>query len=54
MIVEGHRKEYEQAFVNAANKVGVQLDILPNPIEDDTALEKFIQQMTAEKPMHFL
>ncbi|HOV33405.1 MAG TPA: hypothetical protein PLX23_08590 [Candidatus Hydrogenedens sp.] len=48
--VEGHRKEYEQAFTNAANKVGIQLDILPNPIEDDAALDKFIQQMTAEKP----
>ncbi|HOQ31772.1 MAG TPA: hypothetical protein PLA12_04570 [Candidatus Hydrogenedens sp.] len=48
--VEGMRKQFEQAFINSANKVGVQFEMLPDPIEDDTALEKFINQMSTEKP----
>ncbi len=48
--VEGHRKEYEKAFFDSAHRIGVTLEILPDPIEDDTALEKFIQLVFTEKP----
>ncbi|MCA1902340.1 MAG: hypothetical protein LDL53_09015 [Candidatus Hydrogenedens sp.] len=48
--VEGHRKEYEKAFYDSANRVGVTLEMLPDPIEDDSVVEKFIQFISAEKP----
>ncbi len=48
--VEGHRKEYEKSFFASANRVGVNLEMLPDPIENDSALEEFIRFISTEKP----
>ncbi len=48
--LEGHRQEYERAFIEASKKVGVTLEMQPTPIEDDSALEKFIQLAKDENP----
>lgn len=48
--VEGHRQEYERAFMDSAKRVGVSVEMLADPVEDDQALEKFIQLVNTENP----
>jgi len=48
--LEGHRKEYAQAFAGSAQRVGVQLDEADAPLESDEAVAAFTKALEAEKP----
>ncbi len=52
--VEGQRKEYEQAFADAAEKVGVELVQEPVPLENQDAVLAYINKLKAEKPQAVL
>lgn len=48
--VEGHRKEYTLQSSEAAQRVGVTLTHVEQPLEDDAAVDAFVARVTAEKP----
>lgn len=48
--LEGHRREYSEQFAAAAKRVGVVLDEVAQPLENDQAVDAFAQRLAAEKP----
>lgn len=48
--VEGHRREYAEAFAQAAGRVGVELRPEPQPLESEQAVEGFAQAVKAAPP----
>ncbi|HNT36411.1 MAG TPA: hypothetical protein PKH07_15600, partial [bacterium] len=48
--VEGHLRDYQDAFSKAAEKVGVQLALEPSPLESDDAVLAFVHKLQEEKP----
>jgi len=48
--LEGHRKEYAQSFAESAQRVGIELEEAPEPLESDEAVEAFAKALKAEKP----
>ena len=48
--LEGHRKEYAEAFSAAAGRVGVRIEHGPQPLESDEAVETYAKQVEAERP----
>ncbi len=48
--LEGHRKEYARCFAESAQRVGVELDAVEEPLESNEAVDSFVKQLQAEKP----
>lgn len=48
--LEGHRKEYDRMFADAARRVGVALEQEPEPLESDEAVNAFARRLEAERP----
>lgn len=48
--LDNHRQEYEQTFVEAAKRLGVELSFETTPLDDDAAVAAFLGKVQAEKP----
>lgn len=48
--LEAWRKEYARCFAESAERIGVDLEEAPEPLESDEAVEAFVKTLEAEKP----
>ena len=48
--VEGHRKEYAECFAKSAERIGVDLEEEPKPLESEEAVNAFCNKLKSEKP----
>ena len=48
--LEKHRAKYALEFADAAERVGVELDVVEDPLESDEAVAALIKALEAEKP----
>ncbi|HPO16997.1 MAG TPA: hypothetical protein PLI09_26400 [Candidatus Hydrogenedentes bacterium] len=48
--LDNHRLEYEQSFIESANRLGVELSFESTPLDDDATLAAFLNKVKTEKP----
>jgi len=48
--LEGHRRDYDAQFAQAARRAGVRLEPAPQPLEDEQAVNAFVQALQADRP----
>lgn len=48
--LEGHRRQYAEAFAQAARRVGVELRAEPGPLESEQAVNRLAQELRAAPP----
>lgn len=48
--LEGHRKEYQQAFQQMAARTGVTLEMEPAPLDSQDAINAWVEKVKAAKP----
>ncbi|NUQ64077.1 MAG: hypothetical protein HUU20_16505 [Pirellulales bacterium] len=48
--VEAHQNQYTQTLVEAAKKLGVELEIRPVPLDDADSIEAFVRQTSQSPP----